>query len=62
MIVAVETPRGFVDEISDHFVFGVELGERELDGLLRGEGFSPGDAFAGVCYGFVDAILRRADA
>ena len=58
----VEMPGGFVYKIADEFVFGVGFGKRELDGLLGGERLVPRDAFARVFDGFIDAVLRCADA
>lgn len=62
VVFLVEVPRGLVDEISNEFIFRVGFCKRELDGLLRGERFSPGNAFASILDRFVDAVLGGADA
>ena len=41
VIVLIQIPRSFVDKISHHFRFGMQLRQRKLDCLIGGQRFAP---------------------
>ena len=58
VIVLIQIPRSFIDKISHHFRFGMQLGQRKLDRLIDGQRFAPGYAFLGIGHSFINAVLR----